>query len=756
MINSQGIVLYSDSVLEKNKAEFNMDKKENINTNVTLKGNTLKAIKNGDETLVKDKDYTLIDNVVTINKDYISKALTGENLSLDFIFNPMAVETNLVSLKDTMEITKHIHTPEKDDGDCSTEIKCSACKVVTTEKKNHQYDTWSKDKDSHWYQCTNEGCTHIKDKGPHNYNITGEEIPPTYFQDGERTDSCICGHTKKVVLDKLVDKIDPKGEISIGSSKWNEFLNKITFGLFFKETQVVNIAATDEESGIKSVEYLLSETPFNSVEDVKGQWTEVSKSKDGYSFNIAPNSKQFIYSRIIDNQNNTIVINSQGIVLYSDSAAITTDIVYEKLSDKDKTVKVSLNGNTVKSILVEGTELTSNQYSLSGNIITLKSSYLETLNRGDHIATVCYNPMNVEFDHNTGKGDIPKTTTFTIKVLTKEPTVSEFIYTAPSNLTYDGGGKAATVVAKDNGANMGKITIKYYNGDTLLQSPPINSGTYTVKIDVEESGNYSKIMDLTVGTFTIVKANQEKPATPVGVHCTTLQNNDGKIIGVHSTMEYQKKGNTHWNTINGTEITGLDHGEYFVRYGGNDNYNPSEAIQVTILKFVSKYDDKVVSSSYNEATISGKFTNGAKLVVVPISENKESYNSLIKLADASNNNVIGAYELTIINGSYEGKLTLSFNIDGKYNGKELTIYHQKSDGTIETLKTTCNNSKAIVTVDELSPFLITVGKDEDGSYKVPGTGDKTGGTPWMLLMVISMATILTCSAYKKRKKTSEE
>ncbi|MGN0596178.1 MAG: hypothetical protein ACI4J1_02465, partial [Ruminiclostridium sp.] len=63
---------------------------------------------------------------------------------------------------------------------------------------------------------------------------------------------------------------------------------------------------------------------------------------------------------------------------------------------------------------------------------------------------------------------------------------SDFKFTAPANLVYDGNGKTATVTATDEVANsIGEITVKYFDkdGDPLL-SAPTDVGTYTVKIDV--------------------------------------------------------------------------------------------------------------------------------------------------------------------------------------------------------------------------------------------------------------------------------
>ncbi len=50
----------------------------------------------------------------------------------------------------------------------------------------------------------------------------------------------------------------PEGEIIIGTNKWNEFLNELTFGIFFKDTQEVTINAVDN-SGVVFVSYLVTD-----------------------------------------------------------------------------------------------------------------------------------------------------------------------------------------------------------------------------------------------------------------------------------------------------------------------------------------------------------------------------------------------------------------------------------------------------------------------------------------------------------------
>ena len=80
-----------------------------------------------------------------------------------------------------------------------------------------------------------------------------------------------------------------------------------------------------------------------------------------------------------------------------------------------------------------------------------------------------------------------------------------FSFTPPSNLTYDGNAKEATV-AKNN-QDYGAFTIKYYDQNgRVYTAGPVDAGTYTVKIDIEESSKYSAVSGYEVGRFTILQA----------------------------------------------------------------------------------------------------------------------------------------------------------------------------------------------------------------------------------------------------------
>ena len=105
------------------------------------------------------------------------------------------------------------------------------------------------------------------------------------------------------------DTEKPTGEIIIGTNKWNEFLNELTFGIFFKDTQEVTINAVDN-SGVVFVSYLvtdkeLSEAELNSL--VFRAYEE--------PFSIEPNGEYIIYVMLVDENINITYLRSDRITL---------------------------------------------------------------------------------------------------------------------------------------------------------------------------------------------------------------------------------------------------------------------------------------------------------------------------------------------------------------------------------------------------------------------------------------------------------
>ena len=114
------------------------------------------------------------------------------------------------------------------------------------------------------------------------------------------------------------DSENPTGEIKISENSWKSFLNNITFGLFFKDTQTVTINAADNSGETVTVEYLLSNKELTKAELDGMTFTAYTAP-----FGIDPDNEYIIYVKLTDKAGNMDYICSDGIVLDGTSPVIT-------------------------------------------------------------------------------------------------------------------------------------------------------------------------------------------------------------------------------------------------------------------------------------------------------------------------------------------------------------------------------------------------------------------------------------------------
>ena len=152
---------------------------------------------------------------------------------------------------------------------------------------------------------------------------------------------------------KWKDSEKPTGEIKISKNSWKAFLNNITFGLFFKDTQTVTITAADNSGEAVTVEYLLS-----NKELTKAALDGMTFTAYTAPFSIAPDNEYIIYVRLTDAAGNTDYICSAGIVLDGTSPVIT-GIANGKTYCKAQTV--TINEKYVDTVTVNGTAVTLNE-----------------------------------------------------------------------------------------------------------------------------------------------------------------------------------------------------------------------------------------------------------------------------------------------------------------------------------------------------------------------------------------------------------
>ena len=151
----------------------------------------------------------------------------------------------------------------------------------------------------------------------------------------------------------------PTGEIVIGTNKWQEFLNKITFGLFFKDTQEVTINAADN-SGTVFVSYLVTDQDLSEAE-------LQSLVFSGYEepFRIEPNGEYIVYAMLVDPSLNITYLRSDRVTL-DNVQPVIGGIENGKTYCEAQTVTV--DEKYVDTVTVNGTEVTldkNNSFTLS-------------------------------------------------------------------------------------------------------------------------------------------------------------------------------------------------------------------------------------------------------------------------------------------------------------------------------------------------------------------------------------------------------
>ena len=275
------------------------------------------------------------------------------------------------------------HTMQPDDGDCLTEEKCTICGYVAIPKQEaHNLGKYTNPSDGkHTAHCVNTGCTYTETQDctsddtatcktrkvcdvcgasfgeldPDNhegtaswqqtktthkkaYDCCGAVVVPEEEHAWENGECTVCGYScsheggeesyfQKPVCDicgdeygeLLIDSTVPTGEIKVSDNIWKTLLNKITFGKFFKETQQVEITASDdsyEHTGYTDkykakVEYYLHNGDTALTKD---ELDEITFTPYEGSFNIAQDNQYVIYAKITDHAGNITYISSDGIV----------------------------------------------------------------------------------------------------------------------------------------------------------------------------------------------------------------------------------------------------------------------------------------------------------------------------------------------------------------------------------------------------------------------------------------------------------
>ena len=356
-----------------------------------------------------------------------------------------------------------------------------------------------------------------------------------------------------ITVEGVADITAPDTEIKVSNKTWKSILNKITFGLFFKETQKAEITATDEGSGVNKYYYYVDKS--GSEKSLTEKQLQAVDWKEGTSVTFNEDSNYVIYAKVTDKAGNIKYVSTDGIVI--DTIAPQVSGV-ENNQTYTKTQTFTVTDNNLDTVKVDDKVVTS--YTL----VPKKGTYtIEVTDKSGNKTTL--NNITV----NWGK--------------VKKPTVESKVYT----------GQTLTANISENGL----YTVKENNGG-------IDVNEYDVQLTLKDPTNY-RWEDGTVDTTVKFNITQATPVvTKPTTKTLTYNGSEQELVNAASTNGGTVKyslDNKNWST---SIPTGKDAKEYTVYYKveGNKNFKDVDVQEIT-----NKINPRTIDLNWNkELTYNGK------------------------------------------------------------------------------------------------------------------------------------------------------
>ena len=492
----------------------------------------------------------------------------------------------------------------------------------------------------------------------------------------------------------VADITPPAAEIKVKENKWTSFLNNLTFGLFFKETQDVTITAADNGSGVNTIQYYLADGELSETEvEQITEWEDYNGT-----FKIDPNNRYVVYAKITDRAGNILYINSDGIVL--DNIAPTLEGIEDgKTYYGDLTViKSDEQFYDIKMVTLDGEE-----------IGFAEGTYgLIPADNAEHIVVV--------EDHAGNK------TTYTVTVY-----------------------KNYTVTYKADGEPISTETVGH-GKDATLPAVPAKNG-YVGKWD-SDGKNITGDTTITVvyTEIPVVKTNEVKPEDK-----TDLED-------IKAKLEEELKDDSYTDEDKKNIQDAIDDIDDALEVIGNVEAVEDKIDKLPAVNTVKPDDEEAIKAitdaqtAYNalsdyekslvdEATKANLDKLVAALVAYDIVEGDG-----ISWTEDSNHNIT-----FVVNGLFSK--FVGIKVDGKDVDK--ANYEVKAGSTIITLKASYLDTLA---VGEHTITVVYTDGSTDGTFNVhakdnsPVTGDNSHMFLWIALLFISGGAVITLTVVDRKRR----
>lgn len=602
------------------------------------------------------------------------------------------------------------------------------------------------------------------------YFTTAPQSLAQYSQD--QRPSFTLNDLKDIRIVRTKDTVAPTATITVRDVAYDNFSVIYyasgmipVYDLFYKGPVTVDVTATDDNSGVQTVEYLFNDNPCQTakqVNEILDGWQRLQLDSNGKAqFSLAANQKGYLYVRVTDEDGNVKIVNvSKGLVIYTDlqvtsaDPTITLSLDEARRSDA-RTLPVNSGGSknkvTIKCKDESGNDITMNpvfdayphnEYTVDsdGNIV-LTAAFLRSRAVGTYTLTITIDPMEEEYKDIAGN-DKPTTVTVTLNVTKNTRTVK---ITNDISKVYDGTPVGAPQYTLSDGRTdtQQQVTFAYKvkgaNDDTYTAIAPTAAGAYTVRISVTGHSDYIDVSaerDFTISkreiTVTGIKANDK---VYDGTATASIIANSGVLSPVAGNNNSGKVGNDDISfTISDPKFENKKVGEnksvtFTVTLTGDaaSNYTlvqPAAATASITPRLVTINGLAVDNKTYDgkpDATISADLT----LTLAPVANNADS--GIVPNDDVTLNPTAAKAEFEDKNAGADKPVTFSdFALTGADAGNYTLVLPTDVTATIE---------RKTLTVDGL--------KIADKTYD----GTKTAqwdGTPTLIGLVEGETLQLIC------------
>lgn len=426
-----------------------------------------------------------------------------------------------------------------------------------------------------------------------------------------------------ITVEGVADITAPDTEIKVSNKTWKSILNKITFGLFFKETQKAEITATDEGSGVNKYYYYVDKS--GSEKSLTEKQLQAVDWKEGTSVTFSEDSNYVIYAKVTDKAGNIKYVSTDGIVI--DTIAPQVSGV-ESNQTYTKTQTFTVTDNNLDTVKVDDKVVTS--YTL----VPKKGTYtIEVTDKSGNKTTL--NNITVNWE----------------KV--KKPTVESKVYT----------GQTLTANISENGL----YTVKENNGG-------IDVNEYDVQLTLKDPTNY-RWEDGTIDTTVKFNITQATPVvTKPTTKTLTYNGSEQELVNAASTNGGTVKyslDNKNWSTSIPTGKAAKGYTVYY-KVEGNKNFKGVDVQEIT-----NKINPRTIDLNWNkELTYNGK----EQLPTATVNNLADGDECEVNVTGANRN--AGTYEVTatkVSNQNYKlpEDVTTSYTI----KPKDITVTITPNGGT---------------------------------------------------------------------------